>query len=261
MTLKDSRAKLRRAQEHFDMLKGQIDTFLEAKPYRVVVDPPVDDLFIVRLDNAPDIPAEDWALIIGDCVHNLRAALDYIAWRLAGSDPDDTNTQFPIFLTTEKWDRFSAKCIKRMKPEAQAILKKGQPFDRPDPENTALGGIYILDNADKHKLLTVVAACPRHFAVEWAQHGGTPDVPPPAAGVRVAINPAMSGNTVLAAIHDPYASSDVQMQPELTPDIAFGQSLFAGPNYTAVLDSLEATIREVATVIETFEGRPDLFPS
>ena len=49
---------------------------------------------------AVDVPDLDdkWALMIGDCVHNLRSALDYLAHELVranGGTPDD-HTQFPV---------------------------------------------------------------------------------------------------------------------------------------------------------------------
>ena len=259
MVLKDSRAKLRRAQEHLDAIKGQIQTFLDDKPYRVVVDPPVHHRFIVRLDNAPEIPAEDWAFIVDDCIHNLRVALDYIAWRLAGSDPRDTHTQFPIFTTEQSWNTNSCNMIRRMRPKAQAILKKLQPFNGSDPAHAALSGIRALDNADKHKLLTVVVATPLDFSVEWVK-AGTPDILSPQIALATS-TPELSGNTVLASIVDPHASNDVEMQATLTPDIAFGEGLFPGPPRTLVIPSLNADVAEVREGIKIFEGRPELFSS
>ena len=70
-----------------------------------------------RSHNAPDLPGEDWALRIGDCIHNLRAALDYIAWRLAGSRPTDTQTQFPIFNTKPGWDTTTPVASTREAPD------------------------------------------------------------------------------------------------------------------------------------------------
>jgi hypothetical protein len=258
MVLQDSRAKLGRAQEHFDTLQREIDAFLETKPYRIVIDRPLDHWYVFRIDTASDIPSERWALLIGDCVHNLRAALDYIAWRLAGSDPDDTHTQFPIFLTEGSWDRSASKCIRSMGSAAQALLKAGQPFNRPNPRNSALGGIHVLDNADKHKLLTVVAAMPRQLSIQFGSTASADDRPN--TSVTVASKPALRSNAVLAVLHDPNPALAMDMESELTPDIAFGESLYPGPMHTVVVGSLSAAIVEVQTIIEFFESRPEVFP-
>jgi len=47
------------------------------------------------------VPPEDLALIAGDAIHNLRSALDHIAWELvaAGSSEPNHRTQFPVGKT------------------------------------------------------------------------------------------------------------------------------------------------------------------
>ena len=97
-TVEGSRAKLRRAKEHLDHIEAEITQFLNAESYGVTVERPTKTVAVVRVTKVPDrrIPVEDWALIIGDCVHNARAAIDYIAWQLAGSDMNDRTTMFPI---------------------------------------------------------------------------------------------------------------------------------------------------------------------
>ena len=49
---------------------------------------------------AGDVPELDdrWALVLGDCAHNLRSALDYLAHELVranGGNPDE-DTEFPV---------------------------------------------------------------------------------------------------------------------------------------------------------------------
>jgi hypothetical protein len=199
-----------------------------------------------------------WALLIGDCVHNLRCALDYIAWQLAGSDPDDSQTQFPIFITEAGWNIRADRRVRRMLPAAQAILKKGQPFNGSDPTGTALHGIRLLDDADKHKLLTVIAAMPLQFSVTWVTPTTTDSAMKPPL-VTVLPNPTLRGDAVIATIvvYEP-GGEEMKMEPYLTPDIAFGERLFGFPP-TRVLSSLVGMLAEVKTVIDTFESRPELF--
>src|SRR5260370_40101662 len=54
-------------------------------------------------------PLDDWSLIFGDCVHNLRSALDHLAWQLDAQP--DASTAFPIRLNPP--DRWPPDCVSR----------------------------------------------------------------------------------------------------------------------------------------------------
>ena len=95
--LKECWHKLDRAKEHLKALDEEIGVFLDSKPAVVVREYDAQlPRYLFRVKSMRAIPQARWALIIGDCVHNLRSALDYIAWRLAGSDHEDRRTLFPI---------------------------------------------------------------------------------------------------------------------------------------------------------------------
>jgi hypothetical protein len=132
---------LRRAREHFNALDEKIRAFFEQNPYPVIVERAAKDLYVVRANNLPKIPSDEWALIIGDCVHNLRSSLDYIAWELAGANPHDTQAMFPIFEAKSKW---STRRLKRMSPEAQGFIESRQPYHAEDPPGTPLNAIRVL---------------------------------------------------------------------------------------------------------------------
>src|SRR5215210_521542 len=75
--------KLRWADKHFETLCSEIARAREENPYRITYEPTTDLLgykFFVH-DLAP--PDPDLGLIIGDCVYNLRACLDHLAYQLA----------------------------------------------------------------------------------------------------------------------------------------------------------------------------------
>jgi hypothetical protein len=254
MTLEGSRAKLRRAHEHFAALDADIGTFLEAHPYRVLVESPARNLYVVRLNETPRIPGEHWAVLIGDCVHNLRCALDYIAWLLAGGDPTDSETQFPIFTTEAGWKARGQRCVRRMSSAAQAFIERGQPYNGPDPPTAALNGLRLLSDADKHKLLTVVAAVPADIGLTW--HIENPSAP------MVALNPNanLMNNAVLATLKFPDGAENVQVECEFTPDVSFGDLGGLGRR-VHVIGSLSVMLIEIDAVITAFEQRPELFPS
>lgn len=254
MILDESRAKLGRAYQHFKSLEDQITSFLEAKPYRVAIENPSDGRYVFRLDNAPEIPAKEWALMVGDCVHNLRSSLDYIAWRLAGSDPGDTQTQFPIFTSKAGWDSHSQRRVGRMLPSAQTHLQRNQPYHLPEPDESPLNVLRVLDDTDKHKLLTVVAAVPLTFGVEWATTVD-PKVSEPIA--HIATNAELVGDVVIAFIDDPNSAPDVKMKVDFTPEIAFGDGVLSRRH--AVIPNLMALVGMVELINRDFESNPDLF--
>jgi len=153
--LDQSWLKLRRAKEHFYSLNAAINVFWDSKPNAVVHEYDTEkskNLF--RFKVLRDVPYESWGMVIGDLVHNARSALDYLAWRLAGSDIEDIRTQFPICLTAKKFDDVRWR-LKLIHPDAFAEISKLQPYTRPNPKEHALWFLQELDARDKHKLITV----------------------------------------------------------------------------------------------------------
>lgn len=242
MKLKGAHAKLRRAHEHCNTLDRSIGSCFETHPYTVSVEHPADELYVLRVTEAHDIPDEDWALIIGDCVHNIRCCVDYIAWELAGGDPTDTETQFPIYSTEAGWDKRGVSRVKRMSADAQAFMKRLQPFNSQDPTRDVLTALRILDDADKHKLLTVVAAMPDHIGLEWATPGA-PDNPPPEPTINLNVDAVVAHGAILATVVISGPKPDMPDKAEFTPDVAFGESLGFGPRIHIV--------RGLRTMLET----------
>lgn len=88
--------KLVRADEHLQALNNEVVNFLAIRPYEVVTqqDGSRDNIsakFVYR-----HAPPDKLLMLIGDVLHNLRSALDHLAWSLAGAKAD-RSTEFPIF--------------------------------------------------------------------------------------------------------------------------------------------------------------------
>lgn len=163
--LDGARLKVVRAQEHLDSLNAEIAMFLKQHPYTFTVKP---DGKYQRVAPAPrEQPPLRLSTIIGDCLGNARAALDYIVWELAttfGKPPIDTWTdrerkqvQMPIYDDpsakglAENLNRLAEKKI-----PATAIqhIRDIQPNNR---GYEPLGWLHALSNDDKHRmpLLTI----------------------------------------------------------------------------------------------------------
>lgn len=257
MALDGSRGKLRRALHHFTTLDGAINQFLTDHRFDVTTIRPFDEpLWFVVLKDPPMPPVVDWALIIGDCVHNLRSALDYVAWELAGSNPGDTQTQFPIFDTREGWDSRRERRIGRWPAEARALVEQLQPFQSADPPTTALSGLRRLSDADKHKLLTITTAMHHHISFEFSHPGGNPatDNWIPVGEMVVYPRQALLHNEVVGAITVAEPPQGVTMTASISPFIAFTEAVGLGEQFH-VLGCLESMIVEVRSVVSSFAER------
>ena len=116
--------KIGRAVDHAESLKLKITAWYKRKPYGTVKKAEAGGSrhsVLVNISEPP--PLDDLALIAGDCVSNLRSALDHLVYAAAiqdtGSDPpaDWNKLQFPISdsftqFTVEKARRLSSLSFK-----------------------------------------------------------------------------------------------------------------------------------------------------
>src|SRR5205823_3252080 len=145
-------AKVERAHRHYQTLKEQVDAFFAGNPYLVTIEPDADArCYSARLTDAPPIPGIEWALLVGDCVHNARSALDYLAWELAGADPRDRQTQFPVFLTADGYRKRGRMRVSKIASKtARALFEALQPYNASQPPvRSTLAVLNGLDVADK----------------------------------------------------------------------------------------------------------------
>lgn len=95
--------KINRAGDQLKRLKIEIEDFFNTKPYVIErqVDPHAEHVLAVVRIKQPCPPM--WSAVIGEIVHNLRCALDYLVFQLiileTGTAPTSSKVQFPIFET------------------------------------------------------------------------------------------------------------------------------------------------------------------
>jgi hypothetical protein len=109
-------------------------------------------------------------LIIGDCLQNIRVALDHLAWALAESTREDPphHTSFPIYLNPDAFHeqnkagkatgRSGLKRIEAIPDEAQAIIEKLQPYHYDDPSTHRLWILNEYSRIDRHRTLSIMYA-------------------------------------------------------------------------------------------------------
>ena len=164
------RLKIKRAEKHIDDLEIAIQRFIDSKPYKIGAKPhPVvaiehTTLFIEEVKPVPN----DIALILGDAIHNLRSALDHLAWQLveAGGGTPSKETYFPICETPQQYASALGKGeIKRMRTGAEKVLSSVQPHQTSDQ---TLWLLHQLDIVDKHRLLLTIGAFMDKWGVDFA---------------------------------------------------------------------------------------------
>jgi len=160
--------KVARAVQHLADLQARVGLWHATRPYRIE-DSLSDDRLTwslrLRVSSLP--PLEEWGAYMGDCVHNLRSALDAAAWDGAtaeGREPmNPTQIGFPIATTPKEWDRQVGRgkldCVP---PEMVARIRSIQPFTQPAGDDIANGLALVskLDNNDKHRSKLVAS-------IEW----------------------------------------------------------------------------------------------
>lgn len=144
-----SRLKIERAKKHVNDLNDIIIDFLADKPFelwsRYKKKPSQRFLFVKQ---HKDIPTEV-SLIIGDAIHNLKSALDILAFRMVGDKaPTPQRVLFP-FASSEKGLQGSIgnRQLGLAGEKVVDTIKGLQPYAG---GNKLLYGIQILDTKDKH---------------------------------------------------------------------------------------------------------------
>lgn len=187
--LDDVRAKIERANEQVLALEAQIQEFLAADPY--VVRPEYDarngeDLYRAHVLREPPPRI---SVIVGEVVHDLRSALDHLAWQLTRPSNRRHTTGFPIFASP--WEsggtseaEFRAK-VDGMSDDVVAVIKRLQPHQPGSPvsKDHALYQLHKMNIKDKHHLLNVIggAAEQRRMTVGGGGQSGEVSVPWPSA--------------------------------------------------------------------------------
>jgi hypothetical protein len=120
----------------------------------------------------PIQPPPGLSLLIGDCAHNLRSALDHIAYRLATkysealADSQLKGIEFPVFSDPKKFSRKTrtglpapgsglAK-LEHADPSVVPLVEAMQPYNGEKWEPLAI--LHDLDRIDKHRELHVSVA-------------------------------------------------------------------------------------------------------
>jgi hypothetical protein len=151
--------KIARAREHIAETQRRVDQWRALIPVRVVCrrDAATRRMHYL-VDSVAPAPA-GLPLVIGDAVHNARSALDHAAYQLflanGGRIADAKHIAFPIAPVAADYPGLADRKLAGISQAARAAVDALRPFGGGEDRLSQLGA---LDNADKHRLLLVVAA-------------------------------------------------------------------------------------------------------
>lgn len=154
------RAKIERAKKHVRDLDVAIRAFTDRNPGRecVVSQPQSDTAYTLHCVRLLTPIGSDIPVIAGDAVHNLRSALDHLAWQLveANGQTPGRHTYFPLCDQAQKYRApETERKIEGISAPAKQVIEAAQPYQA---GYDLLGTLHEMNNWDKHRLL-LVAAC------------------------------------------------------------------------------------------------------
>lgn len=168
-SLDGAKLKLGRAYAHFEVISEICERFKHGE-CEIVPEIDRDDLNlgVLRVRLRPQPPV-DLPVIIGDCLFNVRSALDHIAWQLVlPKNPTPGNKLiFPISKDRKAFDKAVAdNGLKDAPVNAVAVIEGLQPYHTGETHPLAL--LSKLHNVDKHRQLNVLAAVARDTELAWS---------------------------------------------------------------------------------------------
>jgi hypothetical protein len=147
--------KVARAVQHLTDLESHIRLWFTSKP--VTIEPTVSDDRLrleLRLRVHTPPPALEWSLILGDCFHALRSALDACVWELAHLDgatpPKPRQLAFPVCRTPSEWSQARERKLQTVPDAFADRIEMYQPYHADDGKHP-LACLSDLDNCDKHR--------------------------------------------------------------------------------------------------------------
>jgi hypothetical protein len=246
--------KLRRGKEHADALKGAIESSQDSIRAGVQFDADRGRC-IAWIERAPTMPAE-WSLLVGDCIANLRAALDYLAYELVALDNGgvyDERTQFPIADAPERLSSRDQRTLKLLTPGHRATIESHQPYAGTNPPwvlddlalKHPLAVLREMSNQDKHRLLvgTYIGVTIDRLEIGGPdlRIGNHRDI---RGTYRMRLEPGAELFSVPVEIVGP--KPQVQMNVDFTPFVSFAQE-------RDVIKVLELLGAKVAEIVREFE--------
>jgi hypothetical protein len=156
-------AKVDRAEIRLDELADEWRAFLDTNPWPSWVDDRTEPGWHSVYFDFSTPPPPRFSVVVGEIAHDLRSALDHLAWReavecvgLQQAESDAAIITFPVAKNAS--DFKSANTLKYVGENARAVMQRHQPYQRVHrKEPPALGLLHWFNRMDKHRTVQVTA--------------------------------------------------------------------------------------------------------
>lgn len=231
------RVKIERAKKHLSDLEAEL---LASRNERLNVvgshRDPRSGQVTQHLVNLPILPFNALS-VAGDLVHNLRSALDHLAYQLVlvGSGDEPTRrVEFPIAKDFATYEAEKSRKVEGMRPLAIKHIDNLKPYKG---GNEPLWRVHELDNIDKHRTLFTVA----HdylFMADWMPMISAPYW-------------LKTGNPNFAGVFDPEAEQETQLEiDKAVSDSQAAQSNALLPSLHQLVDFVEELVFSFRPLLE-----------
>lgn len=202
-----------------------------------------------RIGGLRPIPIE-LSLIVGDCLFNIRSALDHLVWDLTRPEGSVPRCEFPLFDDPRRFNERRGDGtpkplsglgkISGLTEVQQKIVETLQPYHSIDAEDATLaatcdnlGLLNEIHNSDKHRTLSLACTSVNEMAYT------------PQAGVRI-VQPdgALENDSVVLRLVTDHDDRVVRARPELGVGIVISTSRGL-QNAPALLWQCHRAVREV----------------
>ena len=173
--LDSARLKIERADEQLADLTRDANAFFQTGPYEIVVEHDEqtgDQVLRARVLREPPL---NFAVVVGDIVHELRSSLDHVVWQLVlvNDDQPDGSTEFPIFWEPKAYASAGQRKIRGVGTAAAAQVERLQPYKVGERfRDHALYVVHQLNIRDKHQTLNIVGAAFQKQRLNLGAGGG-----------------------------------------------------------------------------------------
>jgi len=169
-----AKVKIHRAHELLDVLQDKVLTTIGfAAPNNAVATKHGFNEQMTEyglwIEAVPRIEMLMFGTMIGEIVHDLRSALDHLAWELVDSVGDISlvrtprDVQFPIYSSPGGFQGNIERRLPGVPSDYIAVIEGLQPYNGKhlrdfESHNVALGRLAALSNRDKHQVITPILA-------------------------------------------------------------------------------------------------------
>lgn len=154
-------AKITRARELSHELDRELDEWMRSTQHVTlrahITGAGAAGILRVVVDHVDSLPLRV-SVILGELIHDLRSALDNVAWELAvrnrGHGAVSRRTSFPICTNETEFDAARTQArLEHIAPEHVSVIRDCQPFDNAQP----LAQLARLSNTDKHRTINFLS--------------------------------------------------------------------------------------------------------